>query len=54
MWQFFELEEQIGRYWHHLVGKADSYPSYPEAAVTLDSLRSALSVFLEAWVARQE
>ncbi|WP_430232077.1 nitric oxide reductase activation protein NorD [Nitrosomonas communis] len=45
MWQFFELEEQIGRYWHHLVGKADSYPSYPEAAVTLDSLRSALSVF---------
>jgi len=45
MWEFLELEEHIGRYWHRLVGKADSYPYYPDAAVTLDSIRSSLSVF---------
>ncbi|ADE14697.1 von Willebrand factor type A [Nitrosococcus halophilus Nc 4] len=45
MWQFLELEEQIGRYWHRLVGQAASYPYHPEAAVTLDSVRASLSVF---------
>ncbi len=45
MWEFLELEEQIGRYWHRLVGKADSYSYYPDDAVTLDSIRSSLSVF---------
>jgi nitric oxide reductase NorD protein len=45
MWEFLELEEQIGRYWHRLVGKAESYSYYPDAAVTLDSVRSSLSVF---------
>jgi nitric oxide reductase activation protein len=45
MWEFLELEEQIGRYWHRLVGKAESYAYYPDAAVTLDSVRSSLSVF---------
>ena len=45
MWEFWELEEQVGRYWHRLVGEADSYPYHQEAVVTLDSVRAALSVF---------
>ena len=45
MWEFWELEEQIGRYWHRLVGQADSYPYHHEAVVTLDSVRASLSVF---------
>lgn len=45
MWEFWELEEQIGRYWHRLVGQADSYPYHQEAVVTLDSVRASLSVF---------
>jgi nitric oxide reductase NorD protein len=45
MWEFWELEEQVGRYWHRLVGEADSYPYHREAEVTLDSVRPALSVF---------
>ncbi len=45
IWEFVELEEQIGRYWHRLVGKADSYPYYHDTAVTLDSIRAPLGVF---------
>jgi nitric oxide reductase NorD protein len=45
MWAFLELEEQIGRCWHRLFSQSASYPYYPEAAVTLDSVRTALSVF---------
>ncbi|MBP6058696.1 MAG: VWA domain-containing protein [Nitrosomonas sp.] len=45
LWKFIELEEQIGWYWHRLVGNADSYPYYQDAAVSLDSVRVSLSVF---------
>ncbi|ADJ28195.1 nitric oxide reductase activation protein NorD [Nitrosococcus watsonii] len=45
MWQFLELEEQIGRYWHRLVGQTASYPYHPEAEVALDSVHASLSVF---------
>jgi nitric oxide reductase NorD protein len=45
MWEFLELEEQIGRYWHRLVGQTASYPYHRKAAVTLDSVHAALSVF---------
>lgn len=45
MWEFWELEEQVGRYWHRLVGQADSYPYHQEAVVTLDSVRTSLGVF---------
>ena len=45
MWEFWELEEQVGRYWHRLVGQVDSYPYHQDAVVTLDSIRAALSVF---------
>lgn len=45
MWEFLEPEEQIGRYWHRLVGQKASYPYYREAAVTLASIHTPLSVF---------
>ncbi|MDR4513820.1 VWA domain-containing protein [Nitrosomonas sp.] len=44
-WDFLELEELVGRYWHRLVGNADSYPDYPDAAVSFDSIRTPLGVF---------
>lgn len=45
MWEFWELEEQVGRYWHRLIGEADSYPYHHGAVVTLGSVRAAISVF---------
>jgi nitric oxide reductase NorD protein len=45
MWGFLEPEEQLGRYWHSLVHRAESYSHYPDAAVSLDSLRSALAIY---------
>ncbi|AVM73112.1 nitric oxide reductase activation protein NorD [Magnetospirillum gryphiswaldense] len=40
-----ELEEKVGRLWHRLVGDKHSWPRYPDAAVPLDQVRGALSVF---------
>ncbi|MCE7914758.1 MAG: VWA domain-containing protein [Nitrosomonas sp. PRO4] len=40
-----ELEEQTGRLWHRMVGTPSSYPHYPEAAVALDDVRTALGIF---------
>ncbi|MCP5244532.1 MAG: VWA domain-containing protein [Burkholderiales bacterium] len=45
MLEFIELEEQIGHFWHRLVGDASSYPSYQDAAVSLDSIRTSLGVY---------
>ncbi|WP_300086943.1 VWA domain-containing protein [uncultured Nitrosomonas sp.] len=46
MWQWLELEEQIGRLWHRLAGQAESsYPEYPSAAVSLESIHTALCAF---------
>ena len=45
MSNILELEELVGSHWHRLVGRAASWPHFPEAAVTLDSLRGALAVF---------
>ena len=44
-WEFIELEEQVGRFWHRLVGNTRSYPHYLGAAVSLDSIRTSLGVF---------
>jgi nitric oxide reductase NorD protein len=41
----FELEERIGTLWHRLVGEKASWPSFPDAAVSLDSVRPRLAVF---------
>lgn len=40
----FELEERVGEIWHRWVGEKASWPSHPEAAVTLDSVRPRLAV----------
>lgn len=46
MWQWLELEEQIGRFWHRLVGQtANSYPEYPSVAVSLECVHTALCTF---------
>lgn len=46
MWQWLELEEQIGRYWHRLIGQpAQALPHYSAAAVTFQSLQSPLRTF---------
>lgn len=41
----FEPEERIGGLWHRWVGDRASWPSYPDAAVALESVRHSLSVF---------
>ncbi|MEI2768941.1 MAG: VWA domain-containing protein [Nitrosomonas sp.] len=43
--EFTELEEQTGHLWHRMVGKSPSYQHYPEVAVSLDSVRTALGIF---------
>lgn len=45
MLEFLEFEEQVGRRWHRWASSAASYTRYPDAAVSLESLRSALGVF---------
>ncbi len=42
---YLELEERVGRIWHRFVGERSSWPHFPEAAVSLDSVRNQLSVF---------
>ncbi|CUW41080.1 NorD protein required for nitric oxide reductase (Nor) activity [Magnetospirillum sp. XM-1] len=39
-----ELEERVGEVWHRWVGEKASWPTFPEAAVTLDSMRPRLAV----------
>lgn len=46
--EFVEFEEQIGRFWHRLVGTGNvtkSYHCYHDAAVSLQEVRTALGVF---------
>src|SRR3712207_6048497 len=45
MLDFLELEETVGQFWHRLVGRAVSYPRYPELGVSLDEVRASLPVF---------
>ncbi|KPG01451.1 protein norD [Rhodopseudomonas sp. AAP120] len=44
MLDILELEETVGRAWHRMVGRAASYPDYPEAAALLSNERTALGV----------
>lgn len=41
---FLEPEEFVGRHWHRFAASASSWPRFPEAAVTLDSVRGSLAV----------
>lgn len=46
MWQWLELEEQIGRLWHRLIDQTEhSYPHHPAATVTLESVHAVLRTF---------
>ena len=45
----FEPEETIGRYWHRLIGSSRSYRSYPDAAVTLESMRTRIGLLFRAF-----
>ncbi|MCB1687690.1 MAG: VWA domain-containing protein [Halioglobus sp.] len=49
MFEWLEFEENVGRFWHRWVSShSASYPSYPDAAVTLDSISGPLAVFFRA------
>ena len=48
MWEWLEIEEVTGRLWHRWASRSASWPSFPAAAVSLESLRPVLSVFFRA------
>ncbi len=48
MLEWLELEEQVGKVWHRMVGGAESYARHPEQAVTLAELRGALAVYFHS------
>lgn len=48
MWEWLEIEEVTGRFWHRWASRSASWPSFPEAAVSLDSVRPVLGVFFRA------
>jgi len=43
MFEFLELEETVGKFWHRLVGSTSSMPRYPDAAVTFDAVKPLLA-----------
>jgi len=44
MLKFLELEELVGTAWHRLAGGKSSWPSFPDAAVSLDDVRGVLAL----------
>ncbi len=49
MLEWLEFEENVGRLWHRWASKhSSSFPNYPEAAITLQSLSVPLGVFFRA------
>lgn len=49
MFEWLEFEEKIGRLWHRWASShSTSFPNYPDAAVTLTSVRGPLGVFFRA------
>src|SRR5690606_23868842 len=43
MFEFLELEETVGKFWHRLVGTTSSMPRYPDAAVTFEDVKPVLA-----------
>lgn len=43
MFEFLELEETVGKFWHRLVGSTASMPRYPEHAVTFEAVKPILA-----------
>ena len=49
MLEWLELEETVGRFWHRWASSvSSSYPAYPEAVVSLESIARPLAVFFRA------
>ena len=49
MFEWLELEEKVGQLWHRWASShSSSYPVFPEAAVSLESIARPLSVFFRA------
>jgi nitric oxide reductase NorD protein len=49
MLQWLEFEEIVGKFWHRWASsQSASFPNYPEAAVSLESITGPLSVFFRA------
>ncbi|MEZ5491001.1 MAG: protein norD [Gammaproteobacteria bacterium] len=46
MFEWLEFEEKVGRVWHRWASSySASFPDYPEAAITLESIAAPLAVF---------
>lgn len=43
MFEFLELEETVGKFWHRLVGTTSSMPRYPDEAVTFEEVKRFLA-----------
>jgi nitric oxide reductase NorD protein len=43
MFEFLELEESVGKFWHRLVGSTASMPRYPDDAVAFDEVKPYLA-----------
>ncbi|PCJ90460.1 MAG: protein norD [Porticoccaceae bacterium] len=49
MLEWLEFEEKIGRLWHRWASShSTSYPDYPDAAISLESIAGPLAVFFRA------
>lgn len=49
MLEWLEFEENVGRFWHRWVSShSTSFPNYPDAAVSLESIAGPLAVFFRA------
>jgi len=49
MFEWLELEERVGQLWHRWASShSSSYPAFPEASVSLESIARPLSVFFRA------
>ena len=49
MFEWLEFEEKVGQWWHRWASSySASYPVFPEAAVSLESIARPLSVFFRA------
>jgi nitric oxide reductase NorD protein len=47
--EWLEFEEKVGRWWHQWASShSASFPDYPEAAITLESIAAPLAVFFRA------
>ena len=49
MFEWLEFEENVGRFWHRWASsRSASFPSFPDAAVTLESISGPLAIFFRA------